>query len=330
MHSAALTLIPLTLLLSGCQTLKFYTQGIRGQVEILQKSRPTQTVLADPKTTPNLRNRLLLARELCNFATRELDLPGHSAYHKYADLGRDHVVYVLYAAPEFSLEPKTWFYPIVGELHYRGYFRKNDAKAYAAKLKAQGYETHLGGTDAYSTLGFFHDPVLNTFADYSETNFAETIFHELTHRKIFINGETTFNESLANTVAEEGMRRWFIHKNRPDLLADYEQRLSRRRDFYKQVTVTRSELRNLYSQNLPAAEMRQQKHKILTALKTRAHALQKRWGSKQLDAWLQQDLTNAHLIPLITYNEQIPFFKNLLKESNGNFKTFFKKVKLAK
>jgi predicted aminopeptidase len=316
----------LCLLLNGCGTLSFYTQGITGQIEILRKSRPNDQIIADKSTPVSLRNRLLLTAELCNYASRELALPGDSSYAKYADLGRTHLVFVLYAAPEFSLEPKAWHYPIVGALDYRGYFNEAEAKTYAKQLEAEGYETYLGGSDAYSTLGFLHDPVLNTFVDYPEIDFAELIFHELTHRRVFRKGETTFNESLANAVAEEGVRRWLISKGRRAELADYEERLIRRRDFYREIETTRRNLAKLYASSLSPEEMRKQKHATLAELKSRARALQRRWGGKQLEAWLRIDLTNAHLLPLITYNSEIGSFCKLLRETDGDFESFFQKV----
>lgn len=316
--------------LTSCETLRFYTQGVEGQVEILRKSRPNAKVIAAPETDERLKERLRLAEVICDFAKQEIALPGDSAYHKYADLGRDHVVFVLHAAPEFSLEPKKWFYPVVGELDYRGYFAKEDAEAYTASLREDGYEVHLGGTDAYSTLGFFHDPLLNTFIDYPEIDFAETIFHELTHRRIFVNGDTTFNESLANTVAEEAIRRWLIAQGRRAELEDYEERLEKRRDFYSRIATTRDELTALYASGLPEDEMRRRKQEILNNLKHRARILQKRWGGKQLEEWLKLDLTNAHLLALVTYNQQIPRFKKLLRESDGDFEVFFRKVEKLK
>ncbi len=314
-------------LLTSCGTLHFYSQGFAGQVEILRKSRPSVEVIADSSTSETLRQRLRLAEELRQFASHELALPGHSAYGKYADLGRNHVVFVLYAAPEFSLEPKTWHYPLVGEMDYRGYFKEEDAAAYTKQLEVEGFETHLGGTDAYSTLGFLHDPVLNTFAGYREIDFAELIFHELTHIRVFRKGETTFNESLANTVAEEGVRKWLISKGRSSELADYEERLIRRRDFYREIEKTRGELSDLYASGLPEQEMRKQKQATLERLKTRARALQLRWGGKLLEEWLRLDLTNAHLIALVTYNSEIGTFRKLLEESGGDFEAFFRKVK---
>lgn len=322
-------LLPVVLL-TGCGALQFYTQGVAGQMEIIRKSRPNAEIIGDESTPETLRNRLLLTAELCDFAGRQLALPGDSSYGKYADLGRRHAVFLLYAAPEFSLEPKSWRYPVVGKMNYRGYFKENDAKAYAEKLEEAGYETYLGGTDAYSTLGFFHDPVLNTFADYPEIDFAELIFHELTHRRVFRKGETTFNESLANAVAGEGVRQWLISTGRRADLADYEERLIRRRDFYSEIDTTRRELTELYASDLPAEEMRRGKRAILAELKSRARTLQRRWGGKQLEAWIRLDLTNAHLLPLITYNSEIDSFRRLLDESGGDYGIFFRKVEEMK
>lgn len=318
------------LFLTNCQTLHFYSQGVRGQFEIIRKSRPNEEVIAAPDSSEELKKKLMLADEICRFASDELILPGDSAYQKYADLGRNHVVFVLHAAPEFSMEPKTWFYPIVGEMEYRGYFAEADAKAYEKSLKAEGLDVHVGGTDAYSTLGFFHDPLLNTFISYPEIDLAETILHELTHRKVFVSGDTEFNECLANAVAEEGIRRWLISKNRSADLADYEERLQRRRDFYKQVDIAKDQLVELYASGIPEEDMRQRKQVVLENLKDRARDLQRRWGGKPLEGWLRLDLTNAHLNAIVAYNEQIPMFKKLLEESDGDFDLFFEKVEKLK
>jgi len=215
-------------------------------------------------------------------------------------------------------------------MDYRGYFNEADAKSYSESLREDGFEVHLGGTDAYSTLGFFHDPLLNTFINYPEIDFAEIIFHELTHRRIFIKDDTTFNESLANFVSEEGIRRWLVSKGRATELADYEERLVRRREFYEQVGITTEQLTELYASGLPEETMRERKREILDKLKDRARALQRRWGGKPLQEWLKLDLTNAHLLALVTYNEQIPRFRKLLQEEGGDFEAFFEKVEELK
>lgn len=320
-----LFLLPI-LLLQSCGTMGFYGQGIAGQFEILRKSRANHVVIEDKATSQAVREKLILCKELCEFAKNELNLPGDDAYHKYADLGRKHVVYVVQASPEFSLEPKAWRYPIVGELDYRGYFDEEAARKYADKLESEGYDVHLGGTDAYSTLGFFHDPVLNTFIDYSETDFADLIFHELTHRRFFRSGETTFNESLANAVAEEGVRRWLASKGNQGDLANYEKRLVKRREFYSEIERTRALLEKLYASSSPEAEMRARKADLMAELKQRAAALQKRWGGQALKEWISKDITNAHLLVFVTYHEQIPKFQKLLAECGGDFESFFARL----
>lgn len=204
-------LFALTWGLVSCQTLGFYSQAIGGQMEILRKSRPIGPILKDPATDPVLRRQLASVEQIRTFACDHLELPGDESYGRYADLGREHVTWVLFAAPEFSLEPKTWWYPTLGRLDYRGFFREEDTEALAGQLRVEGLDVQVGGVDAYSTLGWFHDPVLNTFVHNTDIDLAELIFHELTHRKLFRGGDTMFNESLANAVAEEGVRRWLKH-----------------------------------------------------------------------------------------------------------------------
>ena len=230
-----LTAIAALALVTSCGTLRFYRQAVGGQLEILRKSRPNQQVMADGATSPALRRQLAAVERIRRFASDHLALPGDESYGKYADLGREHVVWVLYAAPEFSLKPKTWYYPAVGKMDYRGYFREQDTVSLAAQLRQEGYDVFVGGVDAYSTLGWFHDPVLNTFVAYPDIDLAETIFHELTHRKVFRRGATVFNESLATVVAEEGMKRWLKHEGRLAELRNYQERLVRRREFYQEI-----------------------------------------------------------------------------------------------
>lgn len=323
---AAATL-PLLFLMSSCQTLQFYSQAVSGQMEIFQKSRPIPQVMADPATPPKLKKQLESVQEIRRYASEYLTLPGDESYGKYADLGRSYVVWTLYAAPEFSLEPKKWWYPTLGSLDYRGFFKKEESDELAAKLKAQGYDVQSGGTDAYSTLGWFHDPVLNTFVDSRDVDLAELIFHELTHRRLFRNGDTTFNESLANAVAEEGVRRWLRHSGRMADLKNYEARLVRRGQFYAQIDKTRADLKALYASNKPVEEMRREKARHFKALQDAFRELRRRWGGRGLENWLKEDINNAHLVALATYQQHIPAFHKLLAECGGDLNLFFEKAK---
>ena len=327
-HSAILAVALLAL--ASCQTIHFYRQAAAGPWEILRKSRPSPPIIADPQTDAGLRKQLMAVERIRAFATDHLTLPGDESYGRYADLGRPHVVWVLYAAPEFSLEPKTWWYPTLGKLDYRGYFRKEDSEELAAKLRAEGYDVQVGGTDAYSTLGWFHDPVLNTFVNSADVDLAELIFHELTHRRLFRNGDTTFNESLANAVAEEGVRRWLRHEGRTADLKKYEGRLVRRAQFYDRIDQAREELKALYASGIPPEEMRRKKGAIFHELRERFRELRRRWGGRGLESWLTEDLNNAHLVALVTYQHHVPAFHRLLAECEGDLDLFFKKARHLK
>jgi predicted aminopeptidase len=320
----------LALGLSGCQTVRFYSQAVSGQAEIVAKSRSNREVMAAAETNERLRKQLAAVEEIRSFATSHLSLPGNESYGRYADLGREHVTWVLYAAPEFSLEPKTWWYPTLGKLDYRGYFREKDTEKLAAKLKKEGYDVYTGGVDAYSTLGWFHDPVLNTFVDSAEIDLAELIFHELTHRKLFRNGDTAFNESLANAVAEEGVKRWLAYHGRRADLRNFEARLVRRRQFYDQIDQSRDQLKALYASGQSEEMMRVKKKAIFASLQGSFRELRRRWGGRGLEGWLTTDLTNAHLVSVATYHHHVPVFQKLLADCGGDLDLFFKKAKSLK
>ena len=312
------------LILPSCQTLQFYGQAINGEMEILRKSRASDSVIADPDTSPDISRQLEKVERMRRFAMDHLALPADECFGKYADIGRPHVVWVIYATPEFSMGPKTWSYPVVGKMDYRGYFRERDAENLADQLRRDGHDVYVGGVDAFSTLGWFHDPVLNTFINYPDIHLAETIFHELTHLEVFRRGDTVFNESLAEVVAEEGVKRWLQHEGRLDDLNKYEQLLVRRREFYQEIDRSRASLETLYASGKPAAEMRREKAAILGELHDQFRELHERWGGRGLEAWLQENINNGHIVSLRIYSDQMPEFRALLKESGGDFARFFK------
>jgi predicted aminopeptidase len=324
LHHLAPVLCSLALI--SCQTAGFYQQAVRGQWEILAKSKPIPPLLADPATDPALREKLAAVQEIRRFASGHLGLPGSESYGTYADLGRDHVTWVLYAAPEFSLDPKTWWYPTLGKLDYRGFFQEAEAQKLAGELRSQGYDVEVGGVDAYSTLGWFHDPVLNCFVHEAEVDLAELIFHELTHRRLFRNGDTAFNESLATAYAEDGVKKWLRHQRRAKDLRAYEQLLVRRKQFYDQIDITRARLEALYAGKLPADEMRTRKRALMKSLQDRFRELRRRWGGRGLESWLEQDLNNAHIVSILTYHKNGPVFHRLLEEVGGDPDAFFKRA----
>jgi predicted aminopeptidase len=316
--------------LTSCQTLRFYGQAVGGQFEILRKSRPNQAVIVDSATSTGLRHQLETVEGIRRFACGHLALPGNESYGKYADLGRKHVVWVLYAAPEFSLKPMKWRYPVVGEMDYRGYFSERDTDSLAERLRQGGNDVFVGGVDAYSTVGWFHDPVLNTFVGYEDIDLAETIFHELTHRKVFRRGDTVFNESLASVVAEEGVKCWLKHEGRLSDLRHYEGRLRRRREFYQEIDRSRWSLHTLYASAKPLVVKRREKAEILTKLRDQFRELRRRWGGRGLESWLVEDINNGHIVSLNLYADSMPVFQELFSDCGGDFELFFKKVEAMK
>src|ERR1700683_4876474 len=203
--------------LNGCYLL----ESAQGQLALMSTRRPIARVVADPRTPADVRKQLEAVAQIREFATRDLHLPDNGSYRTYADVGRPYVVWNVFAAPEFSVDPKEWCYPIVGCVAYRGYFVERRARRFADKLRRRGLDVAVGGVAAYSTLGHFNDPILNTMLGWSDVELASIIFHELTHQMIYVANDADFNEALATTVEEEGVRRWLRSLGRDRDLAEY-------------------------------------------------------------------------------------------------------------
>jgi predicted aminopeptidase len=196
--------------LGGCGgELGFYWQGVAGGVDLLARARPIEEVIANSPDGA-LRARLERVRSIRSFASRELALPDNGSYTRYAELNRAYVVWNVFAAPELSLEPGRWCFPVAGCVAYRGYFAEASARAEAARLAANGQDVHVSGVPAFSTLGWFDDPVLSTFAHWREGEIARLLFHELAHQVAYAKDDTSFNESFATAVEDEGLARWLI------------------------------------------------------------------------------------------------------------------------
>src|SRR5262245_38593870 len=234
------------LALSGCQTFSFYGQAIKGQYSILFHQEQIDKLVACEHTPARLKQQLELVGRFRTFAELELKLPANGQYEKYVDLHRPYVVWNVEAAQEFSLEPKSWWYPLVGSLEYRGYFSETGARNYAERLKKKGYDVYVGGATAYSTLGWFKDPILNTFVFQSEGDLAETLFHELGHQRVFASGDTDFNEAFATTVGQEGARRWLKGQNDASRYQAYLTETRRNNQFVNLVMSARAKLEKLY------------------------------------------------------------------------------------
>lgn len=311
----------------GCSTLGYYGQSVAGHMELLAERRPIQDWLDDPATSDELRARLMFVRAVREFASRELALPDNGSYRSYADLQRPYVVWGLTAAPELSLEPVRWCYPFVGRLSYRGYFAEADALAHAERLAAQDYDVHVQGVPAYSTLGWFDDPVLNTMLHWSDANLAGLIFHELAHQVVYIADDTAFNESFAVAVERAGVQRWMAQRRSAADYAEYLAQYERREAFIGLILATRARLERLYASPRPADEKRAAKRREFAQLQAAYTALRQSWGGHDdYGAWLAGGMNNAALNSVATYEAYVPAFSRLLVRQQGDFAAFFKAV----
>lgn len=312
----------------SCSTARFYSQALGGQLEIMRKARPVKKVLADPATKPLLREKLTTAGDILAFAKSELHLPAESQYDRYTNLGRRYVVWVVFAAPEFSVEPKKWRYPLLGSLSYRGFFKEELAKAEAARLEAEGLDVYIGGVEAYSTLGFLRDPLLNTFMGRGDADLAELICHELTHQRLYLPGDTDFNEAFATAVGREGARRWLRARGRTTDLERYEKEMRVEQEFIALVLQTRQELKDTYAKPHADDEARRKaKASVLATLRQHADALDRRYGgSLKIERWFAKPVNNARLGTISTYHEMLPGFEAMLKSHHGDLEAFYKQV----
>lgn len=288
---------------------------------------PVDTVLARPDTSPELRDKLTRAKDIRQYASQTLHLPENDSYRYYIDLGRPYVVWNIFAAPEFSVEPKRWCYPVVGCASYRGYFAEADAKKYAAELEQEGLDVFVGGVAAYSTLGWFTDPLLNTMMRWSEARLAGLIFHELTHQVLYIKGDAEFNEALATAVEQIGTLRW-LKENHPDKLKLHLLRIERQRRFRDLLLTTRTQLTQLYNGPLTHEAMRSEKKRIFSDMRTQYEQLKTHWnGDDAFDSWFDQPINNARLALAATYLERVPAFYALFLEQERDWPKFYATVR---
>lgn len=312
---------------SAVDTLDFYWQGASGQMEIINKARPIPEVI-EQSGDAALAARLNRVREIRAFASRQLGLPDNGSYTKYTDLGRPFVLWNVFAAPSLSLTPRQWCFPVAGCVNYRGYFREEDARAEAAKLRALGDDVHVGGVPAYSTLGWFDDPVLSSFVRWPDTEVARLIFHELAHQLVYVKDDTAFNESFAVAVEDAGLARWLATQHAPALDAQA-RRAQRLRAAFRTLTVdARNRLAAVYASDASDDDKRRAKAETFAAMKA-AYDTAKAGepGLAGFERWFAQDPNNASLAALSLYADRVPAFRVLLEEQGNDLLRFYERVR---
>jgi predicted aminopeptidase len=305
-----------SLLLGGC----FSAPAARGQFAVMRAREPVGRLIDDPATGEALKQQLLRARRIRDFASRKLGLPDNAAYRSYADIGRRYVVWNVVATPEFAIEPRQWCFPIVGCVAYRGYVREAAAREFAAGLQARGDDVFVGGVPAYSTLGRIADPLLSTVSSYGELDLAGLIFHELAHQVVYLPGDSAFNEAFATAVEEEGVARYASTYASAEALTAWQERRRLRSEVTAAFITAREELAALYRTKLAPAAMRERKAGRLASLAGEVRGIEQRYGrASGYGSWIEAGLNNAHLASVATYYDRVPHFEALLQEQCGGY-----------
>ena len=335
-------------LTTGCSTLGYYAQATGGHLDLLQRARPVAQAVADPATPPALRQRLELSQRLRDFAVTELKLPDNSSYRRYADLQREAVVWNVVAAPELGLKLKTWCFPVLGCVGYRGYFQREPADALAAQLKAEGWEVMVYGVPAYSTLGFSNwvggDPLLNTFIQWPEAELARLLFHELAHQVVYAEGDTLFNESFATAVERIGIAQWLATHASEQARAAAATSEARRSAFRTLTRATRARLGEIFDLKQAvtpdAIKIDAMKSVAMQSFRAEYAALRERWlrpqdGTAPLastaqvagyDRWVAR-ANNASFAAQAAYDDLVPAFEALHAREGGDWQRFYDAVR---
>ena len=324
------SIIVVTMLLAGCsamETADYYWQGASGQLDIMARRKPISQVIAESDDAV-LKQRLLRVQQIRAFASRELGLPDNRSYTQYADVGRAFVVWNVFATPALSFKPQQWCFPVAGCVSYRGYFREAEARDEAARLQAEGQDVFISGVPAYSTLGYFDDPVLSTFIRWPDVEVARMVFHELAHQVVYVKDDTQFNESFAAAVEEAGVARWLQAQGNPQLEKQFGHSQRLRAAFRELTRDTRARLVAVYASNKPDDEKRQEKAAAFAAMKAN-YELAKAGepGLSGYDRWFagfaNAGPNNAGLASIALYSAQVPAFRALLEQDGGDLSKFY-------
>ncbi len=300
-------------------------QSARGHLSLWWSARPVDDLIGDPGTRPALKQRLELAKNLRRFAVDALALPDNGSFTRFAQIDRPHVVWNVQAAPELSLEPLRWCFPVAGCVAYRGYYNEREAEAYAANLRAEGFDVQVAGVSAYSTLGWFADPLLSTFIGQPEPELAQLIFHELAHQVVWVPGDTRFNESFATAVERIGVERWLTHSAAdPSMLADWLDRRDRRERIVSLLSETAGQLRAMYNQPISDEQKREGRRQAFTDLRVSFAMLREANPAfSAWDRWFAQPLGNANLMSVGLYHDLVPAFLNLYRAERESLPRFY-------
>lgn len=321
-------LLTCLILLSSCSETGYLLQCVTGHMDVMHRAELIDDLLQRDDLSPELKKQLQQVTAIRNFAVSQLHLPDNGSYRHYADLERPYAVWNVVAAPEFSLELKKWCFPVAGCVTYRGYYAESGAQSMATTLVSQGFDTEVYGVQAYSTLSWFKDPVLNTFPIGDEFRMAALLFHELAHQVVYVPGDTDFNESFAKAVELAGLHLWLQNQSDAEKWQSYLQHAGRYAELQELLSGVAAELTQLYTQHLTATELRRLKSETLEQITPRYQLLKESWGGySAFDLWMSRGWNNARLGSIRTYQEFVPNFQAILLDKNNDFQAFYEQVR---
>ena len=292
-------------------------------MEVLLKREDMIDIISHPDTDEKLRQKLLTAKIILEFAHQKLSLLDNGSYRHYTDLKRPYLVWNVVATPDYSLEPKKWCYIFLGCLSYRGFFKENAAKSYAKTVEQDGFEVYVGGVSAYSTLGWLKDPVINTMLNRDDWELARLIFHELAHQVIYVSDDTDFNEAFADAVSRIGLDLW-LQAQSPETRESVQEIIAQEDMFINIIMEYRRKLVDLYTSGKPENDIIKSKAQILNSLNLTLRQRMQNWSSKsRYQTWLDGDINNARLAIVSTYRSLLPDFMSLYDETDSNLSNFY-------
>lgn len=314
---------------TGCTSISYYAQSVQGHLRIMTARQDVGKLIEDPSTPKALRARMASASAIRQFATDELALPDNNSYRSYVDIGRDSVTWAVFAAPAFSLTPRTWCFPVFGCVPYRGYFSRKSATETAVELQGQGMDVYVTGITAYSTLGWSSDPLLSTMFGQDETNLAALVFHELAHQRVYVHDDSAFNEAFAVAVETTGVKKWLRATGDTAALRRYEAARRRKAEFLALVSRTRDELTQVYSNSGTSEQKLAAKTAAIERLRMRyRHMRDRRWGRyRGYDAWFASPINNAKLAATSVYSDRVTAFLRLFDLCSGDYVRFYASVR---
>ncbi|WP_150305635.1 aminopeptidase [Pseudomonas saliphila] len=321
----SIALLALAGLFAGCSTVEYAHQAWQGQRAVIRDSVPIHAIVEDPAADPHLQDRLTAALQARRFASDALALPDNPSYTRYTALPRTYVVWNLFITPEFSLDAVEHCYLVAGCVAYKGYFEEASAHQEASAWSEQGMDVFVGGVPAYSTLGWYDDPVLSSMMHWDDDYMAKLIFHELAHQQFYIKDDTAFNESFASFVGEQGLREWRASRGLPppDMTLD-----RRQQQLTELVLAAREDLAALYASEQNDADKRAAKTERFARLQADYRALRdEQWeGFAGFDQWFGDSLNNAALLPFGLYDQWVPAFARLFQQVGQDWSAFYAAV----